>query len=213
MKTVKELIIVHVQNGYMKDITVPRVRQTMLRTINALVDDFVDTTPVSFWLDYPYSGGKSAIDIEKHANVTTYEAPAGAVDYKLKTNTVNVTGLWFGACVNNAIISLVKAYVKDSTLSKQGKLTINLESNGICKPSKLLEEMYAEPIISTLLSGFKHQSTLEYFENTKVIQERGLAVSIIRQHSDPEKRISQTEVLVEPKKTLGTLFLIVLNVI
>lgn len=216
MNAIKELIILHIQEKYMNDITVPHVRQTALKTINNLVAKTKDTGKVNFWLDFIKEAGKSSITIDnKNPNVKTFEAPAGDVsnDYKLSSNTVTLTGLWIGACVNNAVLSLVRSYVENKTLVAQGKLTINLESKAICKPNKLLEEMSPFAILGTFYSPFENDPGKTILENIDIIKERGLVVSMIRNHPNPSMRISETRTVIKPTNTSGTMLLVVANIV
>lgn len=214
MKTLKELIIVHVQEIYMGQISVPIVKNSMLKTINKLVDKSDTDVHIRFWLDSLESGGETAIKFPSGKDICIHTAPAGHIqNYKLHSNSVTLTGLWIGACVNNAIMSIVRSYIENSQIHLLGKLTINLVSTGICKPNKLLEDMYAASIESTFMSGFQYDSSEEYFRKSEAIQSKGLAVSLIRKHSNPEKSISKTHTLVEPKNQSGSMFIITLNII
>ena len=203
MNPKEELIVVHIQNGYMDDIRYPEVREKLLKRVNLSVRSFTRYGKVNFFLDYLHAAGESAIEIDKKKpNIKTYTAPAGdAREYILNSNLVTLTGLWIGACVNNGIMSVVRAFFQNPTLyNKHYKLTIFLPGNGICKPNKLLEEMYAESVTSTFSAGFEYDTSKAFFKKTSIIQDRGLALDLTRKHKDPAKKISRSMTLVPPSK-------------
>jgi hypothetical protein len=210
MNPKEELIVIHIQNGYMDDIKYQKVRTTLLEKVNVSVKLFEQHGKVNFFLDYLHTAGESAIEIDnKKPNVKTYMAPAGdAREYKLNSNLVTLTGLWIGACVNNGIISVVRAFFQNPKLYQEyDKLTIFLPGNGICKPNKLLDDMYAEPVETTFLRGFDYDTSKAFFKKTTVIQDRGLTVDLIRKHKDPAKKISKSVMIVPPsEKPSGPMF-------
>ncbi|AXG71515.1 hypothetical protein KORDIASMS9_03772 [Kordia sp. SMS9] len=203
-----ELIVLHVQNTYMNQIRYPNVRDKLLKTINVLVRSFKQNGQICFFLDYPESGGESAITIEDKKNIKTYTAPAGdAPAYQLNTSSVTLTGLWIGACVNNAIMTIVRGFIRNPKINKFGRLVISLPGMGVCKQTKLLDDMYAESVETTFIRAFEYDSSNAFFKNNKAVQDRGLFVVFIRKHKDPDKTISKKITIVPAsKKSSGNMF-------
>lgn len=178
MKLKKDLIIVHFQEGFFNTSN-QLVKNTVKTNLQRLVDAAMKTDiHVSFWEDNTIENPKSVITIPALGEkVSVFEAPAGVnLDYTLRGPEVILTGGWFGACINNAIESIMTAFFNASELVATGELTIRLPENAVYKSSEVLADMLDANIKNGISSAFDNS----FVPSREEVQKRGLQLRIVR---------------------------------
>ena len=137
----KDLIVVHFQEGFF-DNSNQTMKSIAKKRIGSLVDQALKTSDIhiSFWEDRTISDPSSVVPIpSNNEKVDRQNAPAGVVhNYQLKGPEVILTGGWFGACINNAINSVIFSYFENTALADTGSLDIRLPLDAVYKFSDLL---------------------------------------------------------------------------
>ncbi|WP_430408982.1 hypothetical protein [Kordia sp.] len=199
MKHTNDLIIVHFQEGFF-DNTNQDIKSTVLSTLTPMVKNAIKANMhVSFWEDVTSSDPTSIIDLSSfNKKVSREDAPGGVnKSYIVHGAEITLTGGWFGACIKNAIRSILLAFFKNKELIKTGELTIRMPSKAVYDENELLADMSDANIGLDIVDALERSAVLNQLE----VRERGLQVRIAKSKTQ-ETILEKILVAVPHKPTL-----------
>ncbi|WP_046758758.1 hypothetical protein [Kordia jejudonensis] len=182
MRSVNDLIILHFQKGFF-NMTNNRLKNIVKATLEPIVKRALQAkTHISFWLDPTFDDAKSVIKIPINSSrVTRADAPAGVYNsYTLHGSEIILAGGWFGACMNNAIRSIMKSFFRNPSLAKTGELTIRMPGRAVYDQRNLLSEISNNNIAHDLVDALQRSKVLKKIE----VKERGLQILIIKSQTN-----------------------------
>ena len=190
MNFTKDLIIVHAQEFFF--IEAPTLKSTIKNELQSLVNKAMRSADIhiSFWEDIsiPKAGSGSIIAIPNLKDkVSRIEADGGIcslIDYIIKGPEVILTGGWLGACINNAIISIMRAFFANPEVVKTGSLDIRLPVKAVYEKSELLADMTETDIKNNIVSAMDQAREVLLIESAEV-RERGLRITILKAGEAP----------------------------
>ena len=199
MKHTNDLIIVHFQEGFF-DSTNQDIKNTVLTTLTPMVKNAIKADMhVSFWEDTTSSNPTSVIDFSSFKNkISREDAPNGVNEsYVVHGAEITLTGGWFGACIKNAIRSVLLAFFKNTELIKTGELTIRMPAKAVYDEHELLADITDSNIGLDIVDALERSAVLNQLE----VRERGLQVRIVKSKTQ-ETILEKILVEVPTKPTL-----------
>lgn len=204
MTFLKDLIVVHFQEGFF-DSSNQNFKLKVKNEIQKLVDKAgrASDIHISFWEDRTIADAKSIITVPSIGDkVSTHDAPAGVLHgYRLKGPEVILVGGWFGACINNAINSVIFAFFENADLVTTGALDIRLPRKAVYKSTEQLSDMLDANIKNGIEAAMNE--SVDVLAKNSQIRDRGLRIKVLRAGEEP---FFEKEVIAPQVKNAGTRF-------